>query len=171
MHRPTSTEYAPYYGKYITLVPEEDIRRALESQLEEMLAFLRVIPESQGEVRHPPYTWSIKEVVGHVTDCERVLGYRALRFARGDTTPLAGFDENEYARVGQFDRVPLSDLVSEFEAVRRSHVWLFRSLPDDAWSRHGEANGTAVSVRALAYILVGHARHHLTILRQRLSGG
>jgi hypothetical protein len=171
MHRPSSTEYAPYYGKYIGLVSEEDIRGALESQLKEMLAFLRAIPETQAEVRHPPYTWSIKEVVGHVTDCERILGYRALRFARGDTTPLPGFDENEYARVAQFDRLPLSDLVSEFEAIRRSHVLLFRGLPDEAWSRRGEANGAALSVRALAYILVGHARHHLTILRQRLSGG
>jgi hypothetical protein len=169
MHRPSPTEYAPYYGKYVALVPEDDILAALEAQLAELLALLRAVPEEEGNVRHPPYTWSVKEVVGHLTDGERIFGYRALRFARGDTTPLPGFDENEYARVAGFDNSPLADLVLEFEAVRRSHLWLFRNLPEAAWARVGEANGSAVSVRALAYIIAGHGRHHTAILRRRLS--
>jgi hypothetical protein len=169
MQRPSSTEFAPYYSKYVALVPEDNVLPVLEKQLEEMLAFLRPVPEEQGNVRHPPYTWSIKQVVGHLTDSERVFGYRALRFSRGDATPLPGFDENEYARGAESDRCPLRDLVSEFEFVRRSHLWLFRNLPDAAWTRSGEANGNPISVRALAYVLAGHVRHHLAILRQRLS--
>jgi hypothetical protein len=169
MTRPDSTEYAPFYHGYVSLVPEEDILPVLDAQLTEMLAFLHGVTEAQGGQRHPPYTWSIKEVVGHLADTEQILGYRALRIARADQTPLPGFDENDYARTAEFDRVPLRDLVSRFEAVRRSHLFLFRSLPGEAWMRTGEANGNLVSVRALAYIIVGHTRHHTAILRQRLS--
>jgi DinB superfamily len=170
MQRPSPTEYAPSYHSYVTLVPEEDILAPLEGQLAEVLALLRPVSESQGNERHPPYTWSVKEVVGHVTDAERIFGCRALRFARGDATPLPGFDENVYVRAAEFDRTPLQDLVCGFEAVRQSHLCFFRSLSAAAWSRTGEANGNAVSVRALAYIIVGHARHHTAILRRRLSG-
>jgi hypothetical protein len=169
MPRPVPTDFAPYYGKYLNLVPEDDILPALGSQLDDVLPVLRAIPEAIGNVRHPPYTWSIKEVVGHLIDCERVFGYRALRFARGDTTPLPGFEENDYAREGDFDRIQLSDLVSEFEALRRSHVGLYRNLPAAAWDRAGEANGNRVTVRALAFILVGHVRHHMAIVRKRLG--
>jgi hypothetical protein len=169
MHRPGSTEYPAFFGGYVALVHEEDILMALEAQLGDALALLRAVPEAEGNVRHPPYTWSVKQVVGHVTDAERIFGYRALRFARGDSTPLPGFDENPYARVAESDRFTLSDLVSEFEAVRQSSLWLYRNLPAAAWSRSGEANGSAVSVRALAYIIVGHGRHHTAILRQRLA--
>jgi DinB superfamily len=167
--RPEPTEYAPYYAKYLDLVPEDDILPALEAQLAETLAVLRAAPEGQGDVRHPPYTWTVKEVVGHITDTERVMGYRALRFARGDQTPLPGFDEQIYVPAGQFDRVPLRDLAAEFEAVRRSHLPLFRHLPAAAWARGGKANDNPVTVRALAYIIVGHARHHTAILRKRLG--
>ena len=169
MQRPDSTEYAAYYGKYIELVPETDIVAALAAQLEDVFPFLRGIPEAQGNVRHPPYTWSIKEVVGHLADCERIFGYRALRFARGDATPLPSFDENAYARAADSDRRPLADLVAEFEAIRRSHVLMFRNLPDAAWGRSGEANNNRVTVRAAAFILVGHTRHHTAILRKRLA--
>jgi hypothetical protein len=169
MPRPAPSEYAPYYAKYIDLVPEEDILAALEAQLAETLAVLRPAPESQGNVRHPPYTWTVKEVVGHLTDTERVMGYRALRFARADATPLPGFDEEKYAPAGEFDRIPLAGLVAEFEAVRRSHLYLFRHLPAAAWARGGKANDTPVTVRALAYIIAGHGRHHTAILRKRLG--
>ncbi|HJZ89298.1 MAG TPA: DinB family protein [Gemmataceae bacterium] len=169
MRRPQPTEYAPFYETYVKLVPETDIVAALETQLADMLGVLRAVPEAQATVRHPPYTWSIKEVVGHLADTERVMGYRALRFARGDTTPLPGFDENEYAKVANFDRLSLPALVGELEIVRRSHVSLFRNLPVEAWDRGGEANANRVTVRALAYILVGHGRHHTAILRKRLA--
>jgi hypothetical protein len=169
MPRPDSTEHAPYYAKYLALVPEEDILTALRKELERTLALLRGVSEEVALVRHPPYTWSIKEVVGHLTDSERVFGYRALRIARGDATPLPGFDENAYARIAEFDRYPLSDLAAEFAAVRRSHFWLFGNLSEAAWARRGVANHNEVSVRALAYILVGHERHHMGIVRKRLA--
>ena len=169
MSRPGPTEYAPYYEKYLALVPEDDILVALEGELGATLALLRSVPTAEADVRHPPYTWTIKEVVGHLTDCERVFGYRALRIARGDPTPLAGFDENAYARAADADRHPLAELAEEFEVVRRSHIWLFRHLAEECWTRTGVANETGVSVRALAYILVGHERHHTAIVRRRLS--
>jgi len=169
MHRPSPTEYAPYFEKYISLVPEEDILSALETQLKEMITLLHAVPEAEGNMRHAPYTWSVKEVVGHLTDTERIFGYRTLRFARADSTPLPGFDENAYVRAADFDHLSLTNLLGEFEAVRRSHAYLFRSLNAAAWSRMGEANGNPVSVRALAYNIVGHARHHTAILRKRLA--
>jgi hypothetical protein len=170
MPKPDPTEYAPYYARYVALVPEDDIVAALERELGATLALLRSVSEAQAGVLHPPYTWSTNQVVGHLADCERVFGYRALRIARADATPLAGFDENAYAREADFDQHPLAELAAEFEAVRRSHLWLFRHLPEAAWSRRGVANSSEVSVRALAYILVGHERHHTAILRKRLSG-
>src|SRR6476646_11668065 len=119
MPRPGPTEFAPYYAKYINTVPEEDIIAVLAAQAEELRVFLRPVPEATGDVRHPPYTWTVKQVLGHLIDSERVFGYRGLRFARGDTTALPGFDENTYAREGGYEGVRLADLVSEFEAVRR----------------------------------------------------
>jgi DinB superfamily len=169
MQLPTPAEYAPYYSKYMVLVPDGDIVTAMDAQLREVVDYFRPVTDAQASVLHPPYTWTIKEVVGHLTDCERVFGYRGLRFARGDRTPLPGFEENDYAREGQFNRLALADLVREFEGVRRSHVSMFRNLPDAAWARVGEANGNPVSVKAIAYILVGHVRHHMAIVRKRLA--
>ena len=169
MARPESTEHAPYYGKYIELVPEHDVIDAMKSDAAKTFAFLAGIPEAAACVLHPPYTWSIKQVVGHLSDCERVFGYRALRFARGDSTPLHGFDENMYAQAAEHNKVPLVSLVSELENLRRSHIALFEQLPEEAWLRRGTANNAEVSVRALAYILVGHERHHAGIVRKRLS--
>jgi hypothetical protein len=127
------------------------------------------VSESNASVCHPPYTWTIKQVVGHLTDSERVFGYRALRFARGDATPLPGFDENAYAKAIRLDHIPLGDLVAELASLRQSHVRFFEHLSDEAWQRRGIANNDPVSVRALAYILVGHERHHSLIVRKRLS--
>ena len=129
MARPIPIDYAPYYGKYVVLVPEDDIVAALRSELNKTLAFLHSVAEGESIVRHPPYTWSVKEVVGHLMDCERVFGYRALRFARGDSTPLPGFDENAYACVAQFDRFPLQELTAEFESVSDSTSTFLETLP------------------------------------------
>ena len=134
-----------------------------------MIPFLHAVPESQGNVLHPPYTWSIKQVVNHLVDCERIFGYRALRIARGDETPLPGFDENAYARATDSNLCQLTDLASEFEALRKSHVLMFRHFPPAAWTRSGTANNNPVSVRATAFILVGHVRHHFAILRKRFG--
>ncbi len=170
MSRPEPTEYAAFYETYISQVPETDILPAITTQGHEFLQFLRSIPESAGSVRHAPYTWSVKEVLGHLIDCERIFAYRLLRFARNDQTPLAGFDENSYVPAGHFDEVPLTDLVSEWEAVRAATQALLQNLPAEAWARSGDANGNLVSVRALVFILVGHVRHHGAILRKRLTG-
>lgn len=167
--RPHASEHAPFYAGYVALVPETDVMGVLESQAREVDALLRSIPEAQAGVLHPPYTWTIKQVVGHLIDGERIFAYRALRIARGDATPLPGFDENAYARSGEFDRLKLVQLADEFAAVRRSTVLQFRRLPDDAWSRVGTANGSPASVRAIAFIIAGHVRHHVAIIRKRLS--
>jgi hypothetical protein len=169
--RPDATEYAAAAAGYVALVPDGDIIAVLERQLDEMLALLRGVPEAVGNTRHPPYTWSVKEVVGHVTDAERVFGYRGLCVARGDQTPLPGFDENAYMGPAAFDACRLSDLVAQFESLRRSHLLFFRSLPADAWTRRGIANNSPVTTRALAYIMAGHAEHHGRILRKRLGRG
>jgi hypothetical protein len=170
MARPDATEYAPYYAKYVQLVTEEDILGAMRGQLGETLALLEGVTEPEGLVHHQPYTWSIKDVIGHITDSERVFAYRALRFARGDVTALAGFDENPYVQAAHFDDQPLGDLIAGFDSVRRSSIYLFRGLADDAWNRRGIASNNQVSVRALGYIIVGHERHHMAIVRQRLAG-
>jgi hypothetical protein len=169
MARPDASEYSPYHELYISQVPEEDILEAMRSELAQPLSFLANLPESEACVCHPPYTWTIKQVVGHLIDCERIFGYRALRFARGDSTPLPGFDENAYAKTAHHDGIPLRDLVAEFANLRRSHVAFFEHLPVEAWQRRGMANNAAVSVHAVAYILVGHERHHAAIMRKRLS--
>jgi hypothetical protein len=170
MARPSAREYPPYFSKYIDLVPETEIVSALEKQREELLGFLERVPESEAGVRHRPYTWTTREVVGHMIDTERIMGYRALRFARNDSKPLSGFEQNPYVESAQFDRLPLHDLAAEFEALRRSHIYLFQGLTAEAWERTGVASDNPISVRALAFILVGHARHHLDILRKRHRG-
>lgn len=167
--RPSPDEYAPFYAGYVALVPEDDAVAALDAQLDAIRALLGAVPEAESLVRHAPYTWSVRDVVGHMTDAERIFGHRALRFARGDATPLPGFDEGAYVVAAGFDRTPLADLSAQFEAARRSNLLLLRGLDPDRWTLGGEANGSFVTVRALAAILVGHARHHEAILRRRLA--
>src|SRR4051812_32331566 len=169
MPRPSSSEYADPYSSYVALVPEAEIVPAMRAQLVLEFALLKTTPEAELSRRHPPYTWTIKQVVGHLIDAERIFGCRALRFARGDRAPLPGFDENRYVELGDFDRRSPSDLLSEFDIIRHSHLFLFANLSAEAWDRRGVASGHEVSVRALAYIMVGHVRHHLAIVRKRLS--
>lgn len=167
LQRPEASEYAPHFEKYVALVPAGDILVTLGSQLEEILALISGLTEAQGDKRYAPGKWSIKEVLGHVLDAERTFAYRALRFARNDLVPLPGFDQNEYVNHANFGRWPLRDLAAEFGHVRHSTLLFFRHLEDDAWQRHGSASGHEVSVRALAYIIAGHAAHHVRILRER----
>jgi hypothetical protein len=169
LSRPQPTEYSAYYGKYVDLVREDDIIEVLRSQADEVASFLRGVPESQASVLHPPYTWTIMQVVSHLSDSERVFAYRAMRIGRGDATPLPGFDENEYARTAQVDRLRLNNLAAEFETVRAATLSLFENLPESAWPRVGTANNNPVSVRALAWIMAGHVRHHLAIMCQRVG--
>jgi hypothetical protein len=171
MNRPSPTEHAPYYAKYISLIGDGDILMLMRDQLGETMKLFRSIPEAQSTIRHAPYTWTLKQVIGHLTDGERIFGYRALRIARGDATPLPGFDENQYALVSEFKRLTLAQLIDEFESVRRSTITLFENLQPESWKGLGEANGNPVSVRAIAYIIVGHVRHHTAIVRTRVGVG
>ena len=165
--RPDSAEYAPYYARYVEQVPEGDVVATLRQQAEEMQALLAGLPPSRGGHRYAPDKWTVREVLGHLVDCERIFTYRALRIARGDKTPLASFDQNEFVRNADSDRRTIADLADELRALRQATVALFATLSPEAWSRTGTASDVAVSVRGLAFIVAGHTRHHLTILRER----
>ena len=165
--RPATGEFLPYYGQYIDKVPQGDIVETLSKQLPETLALIKSIPEETGDKRYAPDKWSIREVLGHVIDGERIFVYRALRFSRSDSTPVPGFEENDYAANGPYARVSLSDLADEFEYVRRATIHFFANLDDGALSRRGTANGAEISVRALAHIIAGHETHHMGVLRDR----
>jgi hypothetical protein len=164
---PAADEYAPYYGRYIAQVPAGEILDQLDRQREEVLARFRTVPEAKGAHRYAPGKWSVRQVVCHLSDTERIMAYRALRIARADATTLPGFDENAYAPESGADAVPLAELVAEFADVRRASVALFRHLPAEAWTRRGTASESPFSVRALAWIIMGHPIHHLGVLRER----
>jgi hypothetical protein len=166
---PEATEYGPGFGSYIQLVTPCDVPAFLEAQSADLQNLLQGLSEHESLVHHAPYTWSIRQVVGHVTDCERVFGYRAMRIARNDPTPLPTFDDQPYVRVANFDRRHLTDLLDEFAALRRSHIMMLRHLEPEAWFRRGVVNDAPMSVRAMAYSIAGHAKHHLDILHKRLA--
>ena len=165
--RPAAAEYAPYYGRYIDKVPDGDLLRTLADQARETQALLAGLSDAKALHRYAPGKWSIKEVIGHVTDAERVFCYRALRFARGDTIALPGFDENAWVPAGNFDARPLGDLAAELDAVRRSSIALLKGLDPAALARRGTASDNPVSVRAIAWIIAGHERHHVALLHER----
>lgn len=165
--RPQAGEHAPYFSRYIDLVPEEDVIGAIEAQGRELTALLSPLGEEKAAFRYAPEKWSVKQVLGHVTDAERIFDYRLLSIARGETKPLPGFDENDYMRGANFDQRSFADLLDDFDATRRSTITLLRGLSDDAWTRAGTANENNTSVRAIAYMVAGHARHHLGVLRSR----
>lgn len=165
--QPDTNEYATYYGKYISLVPVGDVVETLRRQLDETLSLLLSLNEDQAASRYAPDKWSIKEVVGHIIDTERIFAHRAFRFARNDQQPLPGFEQDGYVAAAAFDNRRLSDLAAEFEHLRRANLYLFSSLDEAAWLRRGVASETEVSVRALAYIMAGHEAHHMQIVRER----
>jgi hypothetical protein len=165
--RPSTREFAPFYAEYVASVPAGDVLATLEAQQHEMVTLLRSLSEAQWRLRYAPGKWSVGEVVGHLCDAERILAYRALRFARADQTPLPGFEENDYVPPAQSDERAPESLIAEYEAIRASTLALFRYLPPAAPERVGSANGAEVSVRALLYIITGHERHHTRVLRDR----
>ncbi len=165
--RPEPGEYAPYYETYISKVKGSDIVGILESQRLQMAHLFAARSERDGNFRYAPDKWTVKEVLGHVNDAERIFSYRALRIARGDQTPLAAFEQNDYVRGGNFAERTLVDLVEEFELVRAASIALFKSLQKEAWQRRGVASKNEVSVRALAFIVAGHELHHREILEER----
>ncbi len=165
--KPALTEHAPGYSKVIELVADGDIIQTLEQQIENTLSLLRTVSTDKANFRYAPDKWSVKEVLGHLIDSERIFSYRALRFARNDQTPLPGYEQDDYVREGGFDSRNLAELAEEFATLRRATIQLLRSLNETQWLRHGKANENEVSVRALAYIIAGHELHHIDILRSR----
>jgi hypothetical protein len=167
MSRPLESEYAPYYRGYVAHVSEEEILPVLRSQLDALDVLLnRVTPERE-TYRYAEGKWSIRELVGHLIDGERVFGYRSFCIARGESRNLPGFDENEYMLSAPYVQIDLEDLLSEFRLVRLSSIAMLRNLDEASWLRIGTANDAQVSVRALAFIMAGHVRHHMGVLRER----
>jgi hypothetical protein len=169
--RPADTEYGEYYRRYVQLVPEGNIVAILATQLEDTLALVRNMTDEQARSSYAPGKWSIKSALGHCADTERVLAYRALRIARGDVTPLPGFEQNAFAENAGYDDRPLPSVIAEFAAVRGATVALLAGLPPAAWGREGMASDMPVTVRALAWMIAGHELHHRGILAERYLGG
>jgi len=167
VQRPTSGEYPADFEGYVSLVPEGDILNVLRKQTEDVLTLIKSVPESRGGFRYAPEKWSIREVLGHVADGERIFAYRATCLARGEQSELPGFDENDYVRTANFDGWSLADLAEQFESLRRANIAVFKYLDDDGWSRSGIVNRYSITVPAIAWAMAGHVRHHLRILEER----
>lgn len=165
--RPEPSEHAPYYGKYIALVEGHDAVAALELSTRESDALLRSITEERSHHRYAPEKWSLREVFVHITDVERVFAYRALRLARGDATPLEGFDPDSWMHRAGADQRQWSDIAEEVRSVRAATLSLLHSLPPAAWAHAGTADDSPVSVRALAFIIAGHEMHHRQVIAER----
>jgi hypothetical protein len=165
--RPEASEYPPFYGKYVALVQGDDLLAALRVETAHLHSSIDAIPEAKGSHAYAEGKWTVKTLLGHMIDAERIFSYRALRVARGDATPLPGFEENDYAKAAGSDARSVADLVAELKDVRASTLRLFQSLPADALMRAGVVNNGPVTARALGFITAGHARHHLDVLKDR----
>ncbi len=167
IERPGSNEHSPYYQRYIDLVPAGDILEILSRQVVETRRFLESIGEEKSKRRYAPGKWSIREVVGHLSDTERVFGYRALRFSRNDPTPLPSFEQDDFVRAGNADGRRLGGLLDEFEAVRRATLALYGGMSEEMLARGGTASGSYISVRSIPFIAAGHELHHVRVIREK----
>lgn len=167
MPRPERNEYAPFYEGYVSSIPEDDIAGVLAGQPSELETVISGLPEEKGTFAYADGKWTIKELLGHIIDGERVFGYRLHRISHGDTTPLAGFDQDIYVTNGRSHQRTFADLLDEFVSLRRANLCLIRSLRNEDWDLAGTASDAQVTVRALAFIMAGHLRHHLRIMRER----
>lgn len=165
--RPAPSEYESFYQGYIDRVPPGDVRDLLRAQQETFRRLPELVPADREEHRYAPGKWSVRQVIGHLGDAERAFGFRAFCFSRGEQAALPGFDENHYVATAGSDRRSLADLADELTLLRGANVRLFAALGEEGWAGAGTANGKQVTVRALAYILVGHAAHHFAVLRER----
>lgn len=165
--RPEPGEYPAYYEKYISLIPGNDVANALEAQRLQTMQLFAGRSERDGNFRYAADKWTVKDVLGHIADSERIFAYRALRIARGDQTPIEGFEQDDYVRGGGFNERALASIAEEFALVRSATLAMFRSFSKEAWLRRGTANKNEVSVRALAYITAGHELHHRQIIEER----
>jgi hypothetical protein len=169
MQRPDKTEYDPYYEGYISLVEKEDIIDTLERQNTELSDAFGGFGEDRGNHRYAEGKWSIKELLSHIIDGERMFGYRVFRISRGDKTPIEGFEQDDYIENSHANERGFADMIEEFENLRSANLLLFRNLKDADWVRTGTANDVEISVRALVFIMAGHVRHHLKILDERYT--
>ena len=167
MQRPDQSEYAPYYQQYIKDVPQIDILEYLKQQLDETVKLFSGVSEEKASFRYAPDKWSVKEVLGHILDSERIFAYRALCISRDEKNSLPGFDQNIYTANANFDKLKLTDIVEEFVALRKSNLKMFGNFSEEMWTRKGTANKNEVTVRAVAYILAGHALHHINVVREQ----
>ncbi|HZP22333.1 MAG TPA: DinB family protein [Terriglobales bacterium] len=167
--RPEPTEYAEFYRNYIARVPQGPLLEFLSTQPSYYRQLLAGMTDEAAGQAPAPGKWSAKQVLGHLCDTERIISYRAMRFARGDEKELQGFEQDDYVREAGSNERSLEDLIAELESVRESSVALFRSLPHGSETRRGVANGNPVTVRALAYIVAGHAQHHYELLKSQLE--
>jgi uncharacterized damage-inducible protein DinB len=169
--RPDSSEFAPYAQAYVDLVESADLEKSLSAQIHSTVAALHAISDpAAGSYSYAPGKWTVKEILGHIIDTERIFAYRLLCLARGDATSLPGFEQEDYVRTSGANDRPLSDLISELQSVRQSTITLVSSLPQTAWSRRGTVNGYSVTVRGLAFHMTGHETHHLRILQDKYLG-
>jgi hypothetical protein len=167
MNRPTPDEYNPAYANYINLVAEEEIISLMETQLEDTIIFLKNIPEEKYNFRYAEGKWTLKEVLGHIIDNEIIFSYRALRIARNDKTPLPGYEQDDYVKFSEFKNSKFGDLINHFYHLREANIFLFKGFNNDVLLRTGTANNSKISVRAIAYIIVGHVIHHVKIIKER----
>jgi hypothetical protein len=167
IQRPKDNEYPAYYQPYVNLVPNIDLVDLLKENLQETIDLFEGLSEEEGLFRYSPTKWSIKEVLGHMTDTERIMSYRLLRVGRGDQTPLAGFEENDYVTGSQINMLPIRDILDDFIATRRATLTLIENMPNAAWVNIGFANGAKITAHAIAYIIAGHAIHHRKIITER----
>lgn len=171
IEKPGESEYASFYAGYIARVPAESVLEILDRQSGQLRELASTASPEQQEFRYAPGKWSVREVVGHLIDGERVFGYRAFRISRGDQTPLPGFDENEYVAASNYHHRDLASLAEEFALVRAGNLAVFKGLSEEDWRRIGTANGYPISVRALAFIMAGHVEHHVALLGERYGLG
>jgi hypothetical protein len=165
--RPAASEYPEYFHKYVSLVPEEDVFAALEPQAAQIDALVARVPADKETFAYAPGKWSVREMLGHIGDAERVFAYRALTFSRFDAASLPGFDEVTWTPHGHFAAASLRELAGEFALLRRANLQMLRRLDDAQWSAGGKGDNKPITVRALAYVMAGHVRHHLQVLRDR----
>lgn len=167
VQRPNESEFPAYYQPYVKSVPEGDLLQVLKEHLEKTIKLFEGISEDDSHFRYAENKWSIKEVLGHMADTERVMSYRLLRIGRGDETPMAGFNENLFVKGAHTNRLPIKNILEDFIAARNATITLIQNMPEKAWTNKGSANNAEVTAGAVAYIIAGHAIHHSNIITER----
>jgi len=171
IRRPEPSEYNEYYEKYVSLIDDTDLLSTLEEQMRETRDLFAGFPEERGSHAYADGKWTVKEVISHLLDGERIFAYRLLRIARGDETPLEGFEQDGYIENSHANERTFNDLLCEFGELRAANLRLMRSMDDADWQRGGTASGSPVTARALAFIMAGHVQHHLNIIRECYLAG